>query len=146
MKFCSFWESFESTVDCNPSLSTIDKFNYLKALLENSAARSVQGLSLTEANYPAAIDILKEQFGRKQRIISGHMDDLLRIPSCSTGHVRLVYDKVHANVQGLVALGIGVNQYGSFFIPLVMAKLPSDVRLQIASVITKDIRKIDESL
>ena len=42
-KFCSFWESFESSVDCNPNLSTIDKFNYLKALLEGSAARSVQG-------------------------------------------------------------------------------------------------------
>ena len=59
-KFCLFWEHFESTVDCNPSLSTIDIFNYLKALLENSAACLVQGLSVTEANYPAAIDILKE--------------------------------------------------------------------------------------
>ena len=100
-KFCSFWERFESTVDHNPSLSTIDKFNYLKALLKNSAAHSVQGLALTEANNHAAIDILKERFGRKQQIISGHMDDLLRIPSCSsdrTGHLRLVYDKVHANV------------------------------------------------
>ena len=42
-KFCSFWESFESSVDRNPNLSTIDKFNYLKALLEGSAAHSVQG-------------------------------------------------------------------------------------------------------
>ena len=76
-KFCFFWESFESSVDRNPNLSTIDKFNYLKALLEGSAARSVQGLALTEANYAAATDILKERFGRKQQIISGHMDDLL---------------------------------------------------------------------
>ena len=60
MKFCSFWESFESSVDHNPNLSTIDKFNYFKALLEGSAARSVQGLALTEANYTAATDILKE--------------------------------------------------------------------------------------
>ena len=82
-KFCSFWESFESSVDCNPNLSTIDKFNYFKALLEGSAAHSVQGLALTEANYAAATDILKERFGRKQQIISGHMDDLLKIPSCS---------------------------------------------------------------
>ena len=60
MKFCSFWESFDSSVDRNPNLSTIDKFNYLKALLEGSAARTVQGLALTEANYAAATDILKE--------------------------------------------------------------------------------------
>ena len=131
-KFCSFWESFQSSVDRNPNLSTIDKFSYLKALLEGSAARSVQGFALTEANYTAATDILRERFGRKQQIISGHMDDLLRIPSCSsdrTTHLLLVYDKVHANVRGLEALGIEANQYGSFLIPIVMAKLPSDVRL-----------------
>ena len=61
------------------------------------------------------------------------MDDLLRIPSCFSDRTGLVYDKVHAKVQGSEALGIGANQYGSFLIPLVMAKLPSDVRLQIAS-------------
>ena len=41
------------------------------------------------------------------------MDDLLKIPTCSgdrTAHLRLVYDKVHANVRGLEALGIGANQ------------------------------------
>ena len=66
IKFCSFWESFENSVDHNPNLSTINKFNYLKALLEGNAARSVQGLALTEANYAAATEILKELFGRKQ--------------------------------------------------------------------------------
>ena len=77
------------------------------------------------------------------------MDDLLRIPSCSsdrTTHLRLVYDKVHANVRCLEALGIGANQYGSFLIPIVMAKLPGDVRLQIARVTTKDVWEIDELL
>ena len=100
-KFCSFWESFQSSVDRNPNLSTIDKFSYLKALLEGSAARSVQGLALTEANYTAATDILRERFGRKQQIISGHMDDLLRIPSCSsdrTTHLRLVYVTGHEKI------------------------------------------------
>ena len=148
-KFCSFWESFESSVDHNPNLSTIEKFNYLKALLEGSAAHSIQGLALTEANYTAATDILKERFGKKQQIISGHMDDLLKIPSCSsdrTAHLQLVYDKVHANVRGLESLGIQANQYGSFLIPVVMAKLPADVQLQIARVTTKDVWEIDELL
>ena len=46
-KFQAFWDSFESAVDKYPSLSTVDKFNYLNALLEESAARSTQGLSLS---------------------------------------------------------------------------------------------------
>ena len=36
--FRASWDSFENAVDKNPSLSAIDKFNYLNALLEGSAA------------------------------------------------------------------------------------------------------------
>ena len=148
-KFRSFWESYESSVDLNPSLSTIDKFNYLRASLEGSAARSIQGLSLTEGNYAAATEILKKRFGKPQQVIVGHMDDLMKIPPCSsdrTSHLRLVYDRVYANVRGLEALGMKSDQYGSFLIPVVMDKLPDDVRLQIARVTTKDVWEIEELL
>ena len=36
--FQAFWDSFSSAVNANPNLSAIDKFNYLKALLEGPAA------------------------------------------------------------------------------------------------------------
>ena len=148
-KFRSFWESFESSVHQNTGLSAIDKFNYLRALLEGTAARSIQGLALTEGNYSAAIDILKERFGKPQHIISGHMKDFMKIPSCTSdkpSQLRAIYDKIHANVRGLEALGIGAEQYGSFLIPIVMDRLPADVCLQIARVTTKDIWEIDELL
>ena len=48
-----------SSVDLNPNLF-IDKFNYRKALLEGSAARSIQELALTKKNYAAATDILQK--------------------------------------------------------------------------------------
>ena len=145
-KFRSFWESFTNSVDLNPNLSTIDKFNYLKALLEGSPARAIQGLALTKNNYAAAIDILQKQSSKTQQIICGHKEDLLKIPPYSsdrTAHLRLVYDKVHANIRGLEALGIKTDQYGSFLIPVV---IPPDVHLQIARLTTKDIWQIDEFL
>jgi len=37
-------------------------------------------------------------------------------------------------------------QYGSFLIPALMAKLPDDVCIQIARVTTKDILEIEEVL
>lgn len=117
-------------MDKNPSLSAVDKFNYLKALLEGSAARSIQGLSLSEANYAIAKEILKERFGRTQAIISAHMESLLQLPVCARDrslHLRLVYDKIKINVHGLEALGVRSEQYGSFLIPIIMAKLPSEV-------------------
>ena len=127
-----FWDSFKSAVDKNPSLSAVDIFNYLNALLEGSAARSIQGLSLSEANYTAAMEILKERFGRTQAIILAHMESLLQLPVCAgdrLSHLRLVYYKIKVNVRELESLGVRAEQYGSFLIPIIMAKLPSEVRL-----------------
>ena len=70
------------------SLLSTNSTTYLKGLQKEIAARSIQGLALTEANYAAATEILKEWFGRKQQIISGHMDDLLTL---KPAYVRLLY-------------------------------------------------------
>ena len=59
-----FWKSFKAAVHDNGSISKVDKMNYLFSHLEGAAARSVQGLTLTEANYDTAIAILEERFGR----------------------------------------------------------------------------------
>ena len=63
-------------------MPSIDKFNYLKALLEGPAS-TILGLTLTEANYSAAFKLLKERFGKKQQIISAHMEELLKLPVCT---------------------------------------------------------------
>ena len=148
-KFRTFWDSFNSAIHCNDELSAIDKFNYLKALLEGPAAQAIQGLTLSEANYTAAIELIKERFGKTQQIISAHIDELLKLPSCTDDkavQIRLVYDKISVNIRGLESLGIGSDQYGSFLIPIIMAKLPPPVRLQIARVTTRDVWDMDELL
>ena len=55
----TFWDSFNSFIHVNPYLSPIDKFIHLHSLLEGQAARAIQGLTRTYANYQSAIDILR---------------------------------------------------------------------------------------
>jgi len=55
----------------------VDKFHYLNSLLEGTALKSVEGLTLTERNYNVAVGMLKERFGDPQKIISSHMEKLL---------------------------------------------------------------------
>ena len=148
-EFQTFWDSFESAVHKNSELSTIDKFNYLKTVVEGPAADTIQGLTLTEVNYSAAIELLKERFGKKQQIISAHMEELLKLPSCTGDkpvQIRSVYDKVSVNVRGLQALGVETEQYGSLLIPVIMAKLPHNIRLQIARITKRDVWHMDELL
>ncbi len=60
-KWNTFWDSFESAIHNNQDISKVDKFNYLNSVLEGPALRAIQGLTLTGANYDAAIDILKDR-------------------------------------------------------------------------------------
>ena len=82
-KFKSFWDSFDSAIHRNPDLSEIDKFNYLKALLDRPAATTIQGLSLSEANYTAAVELIKERYDKTKQVIAAHMDELIKTPACS---------------------------------------------------------------
>ena len=42
-QWSTFWDSFESAVHKNKSLSNIDKFNYLRSVLERSAKEAIAG-------------------------------------------------------------------------------------------------------
>ena len=54
-KFFSFWESFESIVVDNNDLTPVDRFNYLKASLEGTAAKALEGLPVYERTFDAAV-------------------------------------------------------------------------------------------
>ena len=102
-RWISFWESFNSAIHSNSQLTTIDKFNYLHSLLEGPAAHCIKGLTLTEANYESAVDLLKQRYGKPQQIIAAHVDELLKIPNCTTNKpqmLRLVYDQLNVHIRG----------------------------------------------
>ena len=148
-KWNTFWDSFQSAVHRNEGISNIDKFNYLNSVLEGAAARAIRGLTLTEANYNAAVKLLQERFGRPQQIISAHMDQLLKVSPCSNDRpasLRYVYDQICVHSRGLASLGVTSDQYGSLLIPVIMSKLPSEIRLQIARNSKDSVWKMEELL
>ena len=75
-----FWDKFKAVID-NSDLATVTKFTYLQSLLKGEASAAISGLALTEANYVTACDILQQRFGRKERIVFGHIQELLNLTS-----------------------------------------------------------------
>ena len=138
-----------SAIHSNSQLTTIDKFNYLHSLVEGPAARSIKGLTLTKANYESAVDLLKQRYGKPQEIIAAHMDELLKIPNCTTDKpqmLRLVYDQLNVHIRGLAALSVNPEQYSSLLIPMIISKLPGDVQLRIARGMKDEVWKIGDLL
>ncbi len=78
-KWTSFWDSYQSAIHSNSGLSEVDKFNYLRSLLDHAAFDAIAGLTLSSTNYQQSIEILLKRFGNKQVIISKHMDTFMNM-------------------------------------------------------------------
>ena len=79
----------------------MDKFNYLNSLLEVTALKYIQGLTLTDDHYDTVVGMLRKRFGDPQQIICSHMEGLIKIPNCTSdcsGAFRTVYDKIMVNI------------------------------------------------
>ncbi|XP_060588880.1 uncharacterized protein LOC132744245 [Ruditapes philippinarum] len=134
LEWQSFWDAFDSSVHQNPNLTEVQKFNYLKTQLEGSAANVIQGFALTHANYIQAVDLLKERFGQSHKIIHAYIQALLNLPAPSnTLHsMRNYNDKLEAYIRGLESLGQCQNTYGTLLVPVIIDKLPAEIRKSLA--------------
>ena len=133
----------------NQDIPPVLKFSYLKSYLDGEAALTVEGLPLTEANYEDAIEILHTRFGKKQKIITQHMNKLRKMTPCRSDEVsqiRFTYDKINVHVRGLQALGIDSDHYGSVLIPVIMEIIPEEIALHISRQRSHDIWSITELL
>ena len=142
MKWTAFWDSFESAIHRNEHLSKIDKFNYLRSLLEGTAYDAIAGLSLSAANYAEAVQILHKRFGNKQLIISKHMEALLGIAAVTADHhlrdLRRLYDQAESNIRSLKSLGVELKSYGAMLSSMLLSKLPPELRLIVSRTVPVD--------
>ena len=126
-----FWDSFNSAIQSNPSLSPVEKMNYLRAQLEGDAADVISGLPLTNANFEQSIKLLKERYGQNEVIIYIHYTSLmdLSVSSSQTSALRKNYDLIAKHLRSLKALGENIES--KILVSLIMAKLPKDVLIHL---------------
>lgn len=113
----------------------MEKFNYLNSLLERSAREAVSGRALTTANYGKAIETLKKMTWMQA---AKHTDALLQVEavtsSQNTRALRKLLDGVNSHIHSLQSLGVDHEQdsYSSLLCPVLMGKLPPDLRMLIS--------------
>jgi hypothetical protein len=145
-----WWDSYKCAIHDNTHMFEVEKFNYLRSYLQGKAASAVAGLQLTSANYTIALDLLKGRFAQKQTIINAHMDALLKLEgtTCNSdvNKIRRVYDSIEVHVRGLKTLGVESEQYGTLLVPIILSKVPEDLRLILSRQISTENWKLDEIL
>ena len=135
-EWSSFIDQFEAVVHTS-DLPEVSKFVYLRSLLKGEASSVIEGLNLTNEHYTIALELLKARYGRKEKLIFHHIQELLsiRIPDLTSKLVSSLWalqDKLLMNIRALEQYGIGGDQYGVILTPLVLSRLPQDLRMEWA--------------
>lgn len=131
----SFWDQYKVTVH-ESDLPGVNKFTYLKSLLKGEAKSCIDGLSVTEGHYLTACQLLEERFGKPDRIIFAHIQGLLgltlreKLPKLAA--LKALQDELLLRIRSLESLGVSGDGYGVFLTPLVLSRLPVDLRLEWA--------------
>ena len=130
-----FWDSFETALHSNDSLSHVDKFSYLRGLLLEPARSAIAGFALTSANYEVAVELLKKRFGKKTAIQRTLMNELLNtrpvFNESDTARWRGLYDFVGAKYRALQALNVDERTYSEIVVPMLLERIPDSIRLTI---------------
>ena len=138
----SWWDGFKSSIHENEDLTDIDRFNYLRSLLQGAASHAILGLGLSSDNYNEAIEILQARFGKKLVVISSHMDALMKTSSIKsiqdTRGLRNLYDRVESHIRALNVMGVGSKSYGCLLVPVIMSRLPEELKLILTRTLDPD--------
>ena len=114
--------------------------------LKDDALTAVKGLLVTNENYSVALKMLEERFGDPHLLIHKHMTTILSLDTISSifdlKNLRKVYDEVETQIRSLENLGLDPKSYGSLFVPVLMSKLPNELKLLISRQFGKNIWEI----
>ncbi|XP_053374153.1 uncharacterized protein LOC123529978 [Mercenaria mercenaria] len=97
------------------------------------AGQTIADFALTNANYDKAVLLLHERYGQKDRIIQTYMKALLEVPAPvnTVTSLRKFYDTTETYIRGLDSLNQCESKYGSLLTPIILQKLPPEVRTNI---------------
>ena len=130
-----FWDYFESSVDSDQELAPVAKLNYLRGLLDGPAKATVTWFELTNADYKEALEVLKERYGKRSVIHRAHINGIMGVNAVKDDEdllgLRKFQDTIEVRYRGLKALGVKEEVYSTIVVPLIIEKLPKDLRLNI---------------
>ena len=116
----------------------MEKFSYLKGLLEGVAKDEITGFTLTEVNFKSATELLKIRSGRQDIICWAHVEALWKMSpvfsDCDVPKLRKMHTELETHVRALEAMGTSSHRHATFLLPAIMEKLPETICLSLVEV------------
>ncbi|XP_017891297.1 uncharacterized protein LOC108631691, partial [Ceratina calcarata] len=127
----NFKDIFESLVVNNDNLSNVQRLHYLKASLIDDAKLVLKNVSVTEANYNSAWELLKNRYDNPRIIINAHLQSFVDLPclnSSSVKELRSLRDKTNDALTALKNLKRPVEHWDDLIVFILVQKLDKTSR------------------
>jgi len=122
----SFRDTFESLIHRNETIDPIQKFHYLKASLEGSAAQIIKSLEFSSVNYTVAWDAICSRFNNKRLLAHNHIKAIVNIGQMkqeSSTQIRETIDTLNKHLRALNVLEQPTEHWDTLLIYLISTKL-----------------------
>ncbi|XP_053691724.1 uncharacterized protein LOC128740217 [Sabethes cyaneus] len=117
--WCVFRDAFQSAIGNRDEISNIDKFQYLKGLVQGDAARIIASITISEDGYHDAWRALKLRYENKRQLIRCHIKALYEIPSMkkeSADELLNLVDRFEHQMLTLKRLGESTDNWDSLLV------------------------------
>ena len=106
----------------------------MRTQLQGDAAHIIGGFPLTDTNYIHSVELLKEKYGQQYKQVDAHMEALLNAPAPSHNLASLqsFHNTVQIHMRALSALDMPPESYGPLLTSVILSKLPSETRTNMA--------------
>ncbi|XP_039450524.1 uncharacterized protein LOC120429521 [Culex pipiens pallens] len=126
-KWISFRDAFKSVIDKDPSLSCVDKLNYLRSLVQLGASTIVEGVDVNETNFEVAWDLLTLRY-ENNKLISRALMDTEPIKRESYEALITLIDSFERNLMQLKKLGLKTDDWSPILAHLLYSRLDTDTQ------------------
>ncbi|XP_076230267.1 uncharacterized protein LOC143176322 [Nomia melanderi] len=121
-----FRDTFTALIHENETLSDVQRFHYLNSSVKGAAARVIQSLGISEANYNLAWDLLRSRYENSTNLKRHHVNSIIDLKSVhkqTEVALREFIDDITSHRNALRSLGDQVDSWDTFLIPLLSRKL-----------------------
>ncbi|XP_073814756.1 uncharacterized protein isoform X2 [Musca autumnalis] len=126
-----FITAFNNIVRDHPTISLIEKFNYLLNCLSGQALAVVQPFQVCEENYEKALQRLQERYDNKVLIFLEHIESLFNVPQMQKSDsvsLRHLIDTVSAVRGSLLSLGSEADVMNAILVHMVLSKVDNETK------------------
>lgn len=128
-QWTEFKDLFESLIAKQAKLEGVQKLHYLKNALVGEPLQLIKHLTITNDNYIAAWQILKDRYENKRALITSHLKnlyDITPVTANSASSLRNVIDTVNVSLSALDLHGVGTMFWDELIVYHITRKLDPD--------------------